>query len=660
MRLASPETLLTGLATGLTAASLWLPPSPWLRDEVRPLAWGLSSAWLLWRMWRLDRALAQRRAWHQSEPWELTPEDLLLEHAPAWCPRRLRRWWMQHHPTADVLLGKAFRWTAHHTQVLETALQQEHALPIDPGSRGGHPALHAVGRAQETRFRLSPTDLVGHTGFTATTRAGKSRGLQVLLRQAIAARGPGTGPVIVFDPKGDRELLVHAADAAAQAHRSWALVTTAMPPLSATMNPLATAHTPDELAMRIQALMPSAGGRPHEPFFEEFPLSFLESLATALRALHRPWTLTNLYAVALLPRETAALLRAYLLQRGVRPQADLKRLIGEYKHHGPHDAVADDLIEFHEMDRITFLRITSNLRPTFRSIASPPLGPLFSPATPDLTWRRIVDDDMVVYFSLAALLKGDTANRLGRVILQDFIGYLGWRYAYEPNIEQAKPITVCIDDVRLLYYPQFTTMLSMAGGAQARFILAQQSYADAEATVGKAAAEVILDNLNTQIYFRLGSVETATKVSKGLDDAFVTLPEQGASNSYGGVGGLSGSSRRSLRTQKTASIRPAWLRALPKGDFVALLRGEVWKGRVPLLTRPSDTRIAELGLTALWDALPPVEEVQEEADKVQAPPRTVALSDEEASPASETEELADAEAALHRAETYMTQQKGDA
>ena len=37
---------------------------------------------------------------------------------------------------------------------------------------------------------------------------------------------------------------------------------------------------------------------------------------------------------------------------------------------------------------------------------------------------------MVVYVALASLLLGDIANRIGRVILQDLVSYLGRIYAY--------------------------------------------------------------------------------------------------------------------------------------------------------------------------------------------------------------------------------------
>src|SRR5262252_4606858 len=72
--------------------------------DVPPSAWWLSGLWLLWRLLALDRTLAHRRAWRHHRTWTLTPTALMQQSADG------------------PLLGQGFRWTAQHTQVLETAL----------------------------------------------------------------------------------------------------------------------------------------------------------------------------------------------------------------------------------------------------------------------------------------------------------------------------------------------------------------------------------------------------------------------------------------------------------------------------------------------------------------------------------------------------------
>ena len=127
--------------------------------------------------------------------------------------------------TSGVLLGRAFRWHAGHTQVLETALARDGALPTAEDARGGHPALHAVGEETEQPLVVPWSEMTGHVLITGTTRSGKTRLLEVLAAEVI--RGPGA--VVILDPKGDRDLLARCAAEAQRQRRPFALLTPAFP-----------------------------------------------------------------------------------------------------------------------------------------------------------------------------------------------------------------------------------------------------------------------------------------------------------------------------------------------------------------------------------------------------------------------------------------------
>ena len=286
------------------------------------------------------------------------------------------------------------------------------------------------------------------------------------------------------------------------------------------MNVLDTAGTPAEVAARIKALMPSAGTRQGDPFFEEYPLALLERLATVQAALGQRWTLEGLYAPAVLRHHLEALLAAYLSQRLQAGEGQrLEALIAAYTRQGRGDLVADALIDDLQKPRDHFTKVTSNLIPAFRGVVGAPLGPLLSTVPGDLTWTRIVEQGQVVYVALASLLLGEVAHRIGRVILQDLVGYLGRRYAYDV-VDTAPSLTVLIDEFGDVAYPLFTTALNKGGGANARFILAQQSLADAEAAMGPAQARRVLDNLNTKIWCRLADDRTAAEATEGLGPVY--------------------------------------------------------------------------------------------------------------------------------------------
>lgn len=162
------ESLLAGVAVTVTAVIWVAPASPYLEPRYQPVMLTLSGVWMLWRVLVLDRCLATRRAWHQTPFWEVTATDLT---------RRSQ---------ADPLLGRGFRWTEHHTQALEEEIRAVGALPVAPAPRGGTPALHAVGCAQEQQLRLPWSEFVGQMAIVGTTRSGKSVAMEVLLAQVIA------------------------------------------------------------------------------------------------------------------------------------------------------------------------------------------------------------------------------------------------------------------------------------------------------------------------------------------------------------------------------------------------------------------------------------------------------------------------------------------
>jgi hypothetical protein len=588
----------TGLALGaLGVAVLTLVlglPLP-LTPALRPLLRLTAGTWALWRLLRWAQAWTRQVRWQTSVPWQLAAAALPLEDAPRWWPRAYRRVRLRcgRLPDPGLVLGHAFRWNARHTQTLELALGRDGALPVAEDSRGGHPALHAVGRHRERPLVLPWSELVGHVLVAGTTRSGKTRCLEVLAAEAI--RGPGA--VVVLDPKGDAELLVRCAAEAHRQGRAFALFSPAFPSRSATFNPLETAATPTEVADRLRALMPGGGEKRGDPFFTEYPLAVIERVAAAQAALGQRWTLDGLAAPTVLRPHLEALLTAYL-QSCLGPdtgRTDLHSLLAAYQRRALADPIADALIDDLHKPRDHFQKVTANLIPAFRGVTGAPLGPLLSTLPADLTWERIVDRQMVAYFALSALLLGEVANRIGRVILQDLTGYLGRRYAYG-DVRTATPITIVADEFSNVAYPLFVDALNKGGGAGARFVLAMQSLADPEAAMGREQAQRVFDNLNTKIWFRLADHRTAEEATAGLGECTVWLPEDGVGLTYGGLGGLTGRIDRRLKQQQVPLLRPAWLTALPRGEALVRLRGEVWKLRVPLLTPPAPDALARLGL----------------------------------------------------------------
>jgi conjugative coupling factor TraD (SXT/TOL subfamily) len=129
---------------------------------------------------------------------------------------------------------------------------------------------------------MSLADRVGHTLVLGTTRVGKTRLAELLIAQDIR-RGE---VVIVFDPKGDADLLrrVYAEAKRAGREREFHMFHLGHPEISACYNPIGTFSRVTEVATRIAGQLPSEG---QSATFKEFVWRFVNVMARALVALGR-------------------------------------------------------------------------------------------------------------------------------------------------------------------------------------------------------------------------------------------------------------------------------------------------------------------------------------------------------------------------------------
>ena len=614
--------LVAAVASVLAVAPLELHDFP-LDPRLIPWAAGLGTLWTGWRLGMFLRAWQRWRRWRCSPRWSFNAADLPFEgvdhHLPRCVakglyrllsaaavpgrPAGLRFWlteglcyrlrhplsrpllhWLagRLYPDKGILLGRAFQWSPQHTQELETYVRDTASpLPTGADMRGGYPALHAVGIKKERPLVLPWSELVGHVLIGGTTRSGKTRLLEVILCEAI--RGPGT--VIVIDPKGDADLLVRAASQARAMGRDFAFFSPAFPEQSATFNPFGTCRNTTELAARVQALMPGGGAMAKDPFFTEYPLAVIERLGAAQQAVEEKWTIESLNAVTTLVPPFEDLIARYLhravFKRTGKAPA-LAELMTVYAQSGVRDLLADALLDDYRKPRDHFQKVTANLVPAFRGVTGGRMAGLLSSAEPKLTWEGIVGNETVVYFAMNSLMFGEVANRIGRVILQDLIGFLGRRYAYD-DPDKMSPLTILLDEFSNIAYPGFVDAVNKGGGARAHFMLAMQSLADPEAAMGRDGTQRVLDNLNTRVWFRLSDDKTAKLATEGLGLANVSHAQVGYSLGFGGGRAHSASVGGGLQHVEKPLIRSEWLTAMPRGEALVRLKGENWKLRVPLL-----------------------------------------------------------------------------
>ncbi|KAF9395952.1 hypothetical protein CPC16_005853 [Podila verticillata] len=144
---------------------------------------------------------------------------------------------------------------------------------------GGEPALHGV-EVHERDIYTALRERVGHTLVLGTTRVGKTRYVEIQVSQDIR-RGD---VVIVFDPKGDVDLLLRMYTEAKRAQREdlFYVFHLGYPEASARYSPISTFSRITEVATRVSNQLPSAG---QSAVFKEFVWRFVNVMARALSAL---------------------------------------------------------------------------------------------------------------------------------------------------------------------------------------------------------------------------------------------------------------------------------------------------------------------------------------------------------------------------------------
>ena len=148
---------------------------------------------------------------------------------------------------------------------------------------GGSPLLHGV-EPNEQEASLPLGERVGHTLVLGTTRVGKTRLAEVYITQDI--HRPSQEVVIVFDPKGDADLLKRMYVEARRAGREheFYVFHLGWPEISARYNAIGRFGRISEVATRIAGQLSGEG---NSAAFREFAWRFVNIIARALIELGR-------------------------------------------------------------------------------------------------------------------------------------------------------------------------------------------------------------------------------------------------------------------------------------------------------------------------------------------------------------------------------------
>ena len=538
--------------------------------------------------------------------------------------------------SADRLfLGKGFRWNQRHTQrLLEARLPEKEALlgggvlgrlvglfrgttTAVPGI-GGDPAIHGVELA-EADVWMDVADRVGHTLVLGTTRVGKTRLAELLITQDIR-RGE---VVIVFDPKGDIDLLrrIYAEAKRAGREGEFFMFHLGHPELSARYNPVGSFSRITEVATRIAGQLPSEG---QSAAFKEFVWRFVNVMARALVALGRKpnYEQINRYASNVEPllidyfehwldREPGAVgwrdelasmaIDKKTLDKGLQTRGFRAVTLVEYaRRRKLYDPIAHALGSTLNYEKSHFDKLVASLLPLMEKLTTGRTASLLSPDLEDagdwrpwFDWASVINLGGIVYVGLDALSDYEVAAAVGNSMFADLTSLAGSLYKFGtgrglPVEVPARQIAIHADEFNELIGDEFIPLLNKAGGAGFQVTAYTQTWSDVEARIGSAAkAGQIAGNFNTLIMLRVKEVATAELLTSQLPEVQVisTVVSSSVSDTNDPRDFADFASRNEDRitTEGTALVSPSDLVQLPKGQAFALVHGgQLHKIRMPV------------------------------------------------------------------------------
>lgn len=543
----------------------------------------------------------------------------------------------RHIPVSDkkLFLGKGFRWQPQHTQRVVDCQQEKNASYLKPGllgrwfgsvsatasAVGGNSILHGV-EPHEREVWLDLTERVGHMLVLGTTRVGKTRFLELMVTQDIR-RGD---VVIVFDPKGDADLLRRIVFEAQQCGREDDVLIfhLGFPESSARYNPIGNFARVTEVANRLTKQLPRSG---ESAAFAEFAWRFVNIIAKALVALGRKPDYQQIqryilnidhllldYCKLWLPTVDAHWESAVKL---VEQEIDLRTLpihlqtrstymlaIVKYIQRSQfYDSIADGLCSAFNYDKTYFDKITASLLPLLEKLTTGKVAQLISPdylnledERPIFDWMQVIKGKKIVYVGLDALSDSTVSSAVGSSMFSDLCSIAGQLYKFgieehgsENNtVKKQFAISVHGDEFNEIANDDLTTLLNKSGGAGLQLTLYTQTWSDVEARLGNAAkAGQVAGNLNTLVCLRVLDEATAQLLTSKLQQRvpiYTLQPYSSVSDTNQlGEADFASSNEDRLSMTEVPMLTPNDLIQLPKGQAYCLKGGgQLWKMRMPL------------------------------------------------------------------------------
>ncbi|PZP64971.1 MAG: conjugal transfer protein TraG [Azospira oryzae] len=524
-------------------------------------------------------------------------------------------------------LGWGFEWKPAHTQIASEIMTRnpyDAAIPawapgwllrmlapkdtvIDAAAIGAS-WIHGLSPSENPVYLPIPA-MAGHVLIIGTTRSGKTRLYEILVTHAIRSGAP----VIVIDPKGDRDLEARMRKEASACGREFLYFHPASPSRSVRINPLKSFNHSTEIATRIAQLLPSEspGGDPFTQFAWYTINHVVQGmLMTSERPdLKRIRTYVRDGVAPLLERcmdihfrpiyghDWDGKLAPYLEKAPSRTHAMVSLYRDTKSRTGLGNDAIEGLVSTFEHDKEHFGKMILSLLPLLDMLCTGEIGDMLSPAHGDLDdprdtydMERIVYGRKVLYVGLDSLSNKIVGSAVGSMLLADLSAVAGaiYNFGNPSGSPGANNVYVFVDEAAEVVNDQFIQVLNKAGGAGFKAFIAMQTLADLEARLGKKSKSLqTLGNTNTLICLRVRDFETAEWVSDMMGKTVtktVSISHSIGTETEASLVEFRGNVSRSMQEKQTQLVPPEIMLRLPNLQYFAVMPdGRIVKGRLPLI-----------------------------------------------------------------------------
>lgn len=476
--------------------------------------------------------------------------------------------------------------------------------------------IHGMLPSNELLFPLN--DAKGNTLITGTTRSGKTVFYRLLTRQIIR----NGECLIVFDPKGDQDLLNIMLEAAKEEGRldNFVFFHPAYAEKSHRIDPFASYQEPSQLASRVEPLIPSSGANGDS--FSKFAWGVMESILSAMDMINVRPSLMSLrgiiekgpdelvydcivahcekhkienYRQQLAAFEKGIPASSKNNQDAASPKIQAaarfyKDVVKEIKA----SPAIDGILAFHDHNRDHASKMLASLMPILKSLTTGSLAGLLSPDANDpndprpiTNFDNIIRQKSICYIGLDSMADSEIANAIGSIYLSDLVASAANRYTHGGTGDHV--VNLLVDEASNVVNSSYIELLNKGAGAGFRNFAATQTIPDFEEALGQASSkDKAIGNFNNLISFRVIDEQTKEYVSERMGPASIRTAQVSQNTSTMGSGDnpMLYNGTYGTRTTDTDGplVDPKIMDRLPDLEFIAnISAGRIIKGRIPIL-----------------------------------------------------------------------------